>query len=131
MVLASDDTLVYLYTGRKSVRPVPNSVAFYTGDHAGMIANFTHLDEVTRAFGITHILINPGDYETEFEPADRRQILKLLLDDPSHKTIYHVGGFTVLEIGPPGISTNRVGNSAATSTSARPGYGRVWFSGNR
>jgi hypothetical protein len=104
VVLASDDTLVYLYTGRKSVRPVPNSVAFYTNDHAGMLANFTHLDEVTRAFGITHILINPHDYETEFEPEDRQQVLKLLLDDTSHKTIYNADGFTVLEIELPGVS---------------------------
>ena len=67
VVLASDDTLVYLYTGRKSVRPVPNSIAFYTNDRAGMLENFTHLDEVSRAFGITHILINLDDYATEFE----------------------------------------------------------------
>ncbi len=104
VVLASDDTLIYLYTGRKSVRPVPNSVAFYTDDHAGILANFTHLDEVARAFGITHILIGPGDYETEFEPADRQQILRLLLDNPTHKTIYSADGFTVLEIEPAGIS---------------------------
>lgn len=107
VVLASDDTLVYLYTGRKSVRPVPNSVAFYTNDHAGMLANFTHLDDVTRAFGITHILINPRDYETEFEPEDRRQILRLLLDNPRHKTIYAADGFTVLEIESPSISAAR------------------------
>ena len=87
---------------------MPNSIAFYTNDHAGMVANFTHLDEVTRAFGITHILINPDDYETEFEPADRRQILKLLLDDPRHKTIYDAGGFTVLEIEAPGVSADFV-----------------------
>jgi hypothetical protein len=107
VVLASDDTLVYLYTGRKSVRPVPNSVAFYTNDHAGMLANFTHLDEVTRAFGITHILINPHDYETEFEPGDRQQIIRLLLENPRHKTVYSAGGFTVLEIESPGISAAR------------------------
>ena len=104
VVLASDDTLVYLYTGLKSVRPVPNSVSFYTNDHAGMLANFTHLDQVTRAFGITHILINPHDYETEFEPADRKQILRLLMENPAHKTIYSADGFTVLEIQPSGIS---------------------------
>ena len=104
VVLASDDTLVYLYTGRKSVRPVPNSVAFYSNDHAGMLANFTHLDDVARAFGVTHILIGPGDYETEFESQDRQQILHLLLDDPRHKTIYSADGFTVLEIEPAGIS---------------------------
>ncbi|MGH9648373.1 MAG: hypothetical protein ACRD4E_16330, partial [Bryobacteraceae bacterium] len=107
VVLASDDTLVYLYTGRKSVRPVPNSVAFYTNDHAGMLASFTHLDEVTRAFGITHILINPRDYETEFEPEDRQQILRLLLENPRHKTIYAADGFTVLEVGSPSVSSAR------------------------
>ena len=100
VVLASDDTLVYLYTGRKSVRPVPNSVAFYTDDHAGMLANFTHLDQVARSFGITHILINPGDYETEFESGDRRQILHLLGDNPGHRIVYAANGFTVLEIEP-------------------------------
>jgi len=98
VVLASNDTLVYLNTGRKSVRPVPNSIAFYTNDHAGILANFTHLDEVTQAFGITHILISPGDFETEYEPEDRRQILKLLLENPRHKTIYSADGFTVLEV---------------------------------
>ncbi len=107
VVLASDDTLVYLYTGRKSVRPVPNSVAFYTNDHAGMLANFTHLDEVARAFGITHILINPHDYETEFEPEDRQQILRLLIENPRHKTIYSADEFTVLEIQSPSISAAR------------------------
>jgi hypothetical protein len=107
VVLASDDTLVYLYTGRKSVRPVPNSVAFYTNDHAGILANFTHLDELTRVFGITHILVNPHDYETEFESEDRQQILRLLLDNPRHKTIYSANGFTVLEIDSPGISAAR------------------------
>lgn len=108
VVLASDDTLVYLYTGLKSVRPVPNSVAFYTNDHAGMLANFTHLDQVTRAFGITHILISPGDYETEFEAGDRQRILRLLVDNPKHKTIYSAGGFTVLEIEAPGVSVGFV-----------------------
>src|SRR5579872_713003 len=104
VVLASNDTLVYLYTGRKSVRPVPNSVAFNTNDHAGMLTNFTHLDEVVRAFGITHILINPRDYETEFEPEDRQQILRLLLENPRHKTVYAADGFTVLEIESPNVS---------------------------
>lgn len=98
IVLASDDTLVYLYTGRKSVRPVPNSVAFYTNDHAGMLANFTGLDQLVRSFGITHILVSPGDYVTEFEAEDRKEIIRLLLENPAHKTVYSADGFTVREI---------------------------------
>jgi len=98
VVLASNDTLVYLYTGRKSVRPVPNSVAFYSNDHAAMLANFTGLDQVIGSFGITHILVSPGDYVTEFETEDRKEIIRLLLENPAHKTIYSADGFTVREI---------------------------------
>jgi hypothetical protein len=104
VVLASDDTLVYLYTGRKSIKAVPNGVPFYTNDHAGMLVNFTHLDEVVRTFGITHILVNPGDFETEYEAQDRQLIRHILFDDPRHKPIYSADGFTVLEIESPNIS---------------------------
>jgi len=88
-----------LYTGRKSVRPVPNSIAFYTNDHAGMLANFTGLDQLVDTFGITHILVSPGDYVTEFEPDDRKEIIRLLLENPKHRTIYSSEGFTVREVG--------------------------------
>jgi len=108
VVLASNDTLVYLYTGRKSVRPVPNSIAFYTNDHAGMLANFTDLDRLTRAFGITHILVSPGDYVTEFEPDDRKEVIRLLLENPAHKTIYSADGFTIREIDSPSLSVGFV-----------------------
>jgi hypothetical protein len=107
VVLASNDTLVYLYTGRKSVRPVPNSVAFYTNDHAGMLANFTGLDQLAGAFGITHILVSPGDYVTEFEPDDRKDIIRLLSENPAHKTIYSADGFTIREIDHLGTSSYR------------------------
>jgi hypothetical protein len=107
VVLATDDTLVYLYTGRRSVKAVPKGAAFYTNDHAGMLVNFTHLDQVVRDFGITHILINPGDYESEFEPEDRKQILRLLMENPKHRTIYSADGFTVLEIQSPSVSAAR------------------------
>jgi hypothetical protein len=80
---------------------VPNSVAFYTNDHAAMLANFTGLDQLVGAFGITHILVSPGDYMTEFEPVDRQEIMRLLLENPAHKTIYSVDGFTIREIESP------------------------------
>jgi hypothetical protein len=107
VVLASNDTLVYLYTGRKSVRPVPNSVAFYTNDHAGMLANFTGLNQLAGSFGITHILVSPGDYVTEFEPDDRKEIMRLLLENPAHKTIYSADGFTIREVEPLDTSSYR------------------------
>ena len=108
VVLASNDTLAYLYTGRKSVRPVPNSIAFYSNDHAGMLANFTGLDQLARAFGITHILVSPGDYVTEFEPDDRNEVIRLLLENPAHKTIYSADGFTIREIESPSLSVGFV-----------------------
>jgi hypothetical protein len=65
-----------------------------------MLANFTHLDELANALGLTHILVSPDDYATEFEPADRQRALGLLLENPRHKKIYSEDGFTVLEIEP-------------------------------
>ena len=77
---------------------LPNSIAFYSNDHAAMLANFTGLDQVIGSFGITHILVSPGDYVTEFETEDRKEIIRLLLENPAHKTIYSADGFTVREI---------------------------------
>ena len=73
-----------------------------------MLANFTGLDQLVGSFGITHILVSPGDYVTEFEPDDRGQIIRLLLENPAHKTIYSAAAFTVREIESPGLSAGFV-----------------------
>ena len=97
VVLASNDTFLYLYTGLSAVRPVPSSVAFYKGDQAGELENFTQIDDLADFFGITHILITPDDFG-DFEPAQRKFILQTLLNNPRLRKIYVANDSTVLEV---------------------------------
>ena len=97
VVLASNDTFLYLYTGLSAVRPVPNSVAFYRNDAADEVENFTHIDQLADLFGVTHILLAPDDFG-DYEPEQRKSIVAMLLSNPRHKQIYSANNSTILEI---------------------------------
>ncbi|HEV8145540.1 MAG TPA: hypothetical protein VGP79_04135, partial [Bryobacteraceae bacterium] len=98
VMLAFNDTYFYLKTGIKAVRPVPDSVAFYTHNRERTLVNFRNIKSFTRPFGITHILITPGDYLSEFDSGDAREIFSLLTSAPGHHEIYSSQGLVVLEI---------------------------------
>ena len=97
VVLTTNDAFLYLYTGLSAVQPVPNTVAFYKGDQAGEVENFTHIDDLADFFGITHIVIMPEDFG-DFEPAQRQFILQTLLNNPRLRKIYVANDSTVLEV---------------------------------
>ncbi len=97
-VLAADDTLLYLNTGLHAVRPVPNSVAFYRNDSRQMLENFTAVEELERAFGLTHVLVGPTDLAADFGPSEQREALRLLRENPHHRPIYEQDGYTVYRI---------------------------------
>jgi len=98
VVMASEDTLLYLRTGLRSVRPVPNSVAFYRQDRAGMLENFAHPESLEQAFGITHLLIGPTDLSTDFDLADQREAVRLLRQNPRHRLLYEDSGYSILTV---------------------------------
>ena len=97
VVLASEDTLVYLNAGLASVSPVPDSVAFYRRDHARMLDNFTNFKKLGSFFGVTHILLAPGDFATLFDAEDQAEIRRLLLDVP-HREVYNRDGYQILQL---------------------------------
>jgi hypothetical protein len=100
IVMTANDSLLYLDTGLKAVKPVPDSVAFYRQDKPAMLANFSHCDDLARAFGITHILIGPDDYATEFETGDRAEAIRLLRSNPRNHRIHMTGGYELLKVSP-------------------------------
>lgn len=97
VVLANNDTSFYLHSGLSSLRPVPNSVAFYTEDTAAELENFTHFDQFADVFGVTHIVLTPEDFP-DFSPSQREWIRAKLLANPRHKQIHAAHGATVLAI---------------------------------
>ena len=97
VVLTTNDAFLYLYTGLSAVQPVPNSVAFYKGDQAGELENFTHIDDLADFFGITHIVITPEDF-SDYEPAQHQLILQTLWNNPRLRKIYAANDSTVLVV---------------------------------
>jgi hypothetical protein len=97
VVLANNDTSLYLYSGLSSLRPVPNSVAFYKEDTAAELENFTHFDQLADAFGVTHIVLTPEDF-VDFSSEQREWIRGALLSNPRHRQIHTAGGATILAI---------------------------------
>ncbi len=96
-VMANNDTLFHLTTGLKAVRPVPNSVAFYTNDTAGQLKIFNEIEDFEDHFGLTHIVLTPTDF-ADFDEPQRKAISQKLLANPRHKPIFTLGQATVLEI---------------------------------
>jgi hypothetical protein len=97
VVMANNDTRLYLTTGLTAIRPVPNSVAFYKNDVPGQLAIFNHIDEFEEKFGITHMILTPADFG-DFESPQRTEITQKLLADPRHRVIFRSGDSAVLEI---------------------------------
>jgi hypothetical protein len=117
VVMANNDTLLHLSTGLKAVRAVPDSVAFYRNDVAGQLDIFTRFDDFTKTFGLTHIVLTPGDF-ADFEPAQRKTIVEKLLTNPNHRQIFHLGATTVLAIVPQRLSL-KAAPSVSSTTSGR------------
>jgi hypothetical protein len=115
-VLAFNDSLLYLSTGLKGVRPVPNSVAFYRGDRTDEISNFTQIDKLIESFGITHVIVTPDDFG-EYDSDQERLILAALKSNPGLRTIYSADGSLVLETLPGGLSASGAAAGTATNSS--------------
>lgn len=97
VVLAYPDTVVYLSTGLASVRAVPDSVAMYRQDRAGMLDDFVHFDRFASAFGITHILVAPGDPVPDLDADQQGEIRALLVN--GRREIHEVNSYRLLEVG--------------------------------
>ena len=97
VVLAHNDTALYLYSGLSTLKPVPSSVAFYNEDTAAELENFTHFDQLADFFGVTHIVLTPDDF-ADFSAQQREWIREALLTNPRHRQVHSEGGVTVLAI---------------------------------
>lgn len=98
VVMASEDTLLYLNTGFRSVRPVPESVAFYRQDRAAMLKNFTHPESLERAFGVTHILLGAADFSTDFDPPEQKEAIRRLRENRNHRLLYEAGNYAIFTL---------------------------------
>jgi hypothetical protein len=97
VILANNDTYLYLATGLTSVRAVPSSVAIYKRGEAAELDNFMQVGPLVDFFGITHILITPDD----FEPAQRPLVLHALSGNPRLRRVHSPNESVLFEVGEP------------------------------
>jgi hypothetical protein len=105
VVLANNDTALYLQTGLTAIRPVPNSNAFYNGDTAGELEIFTHFDQLADFFGLTHIVITPDDFGI-YDAEQKQWIVRTLTGNRRHQKIYAANDSMVLKIDRGGMAAN-------------------------
>jgi 4-amino-4-deoxy-L-arabinose transferase-like glycosyltransferase len=73
--IAYDDVLLYLYTGRQSIRPIaPSTASGYDNDPAIAQRDAAHLADVARHVGAKYWLVTPGDFGIEL--GDDKTILR-------------------------------------------------------
>jgi hypothetical protein len=71
-IIAYEDGLAYLYTGRQSIRPIASlTQAFYMDDMGYAQRDAAHLTDVARHVNASYWLISPDDFALE-SPSDSR-----------------------------------------------------------
>jgi hypothetical protein len=102
--LASEDALLYLYTGRRAMTEIVPMRYFYTGDRDGVVRLVKSRPAVAREHGLTHIFDAPRDWWRELLPNSRalsRESSEALARNGEVRAVYQAGGVAVYDVRPP------------------------------
>lgn len=97
-LLAYNDPLLYLYTGRRAASLTVLPVYWYRDDHAGMVAAHSRVVRFARAQGLDYAYITESDFHRSLDERDARAVLKNLRENPSLVPVYRSGGGVIYEI---------------------------------
>lgn len=104
--LASEDALLYLYTGRQAVTPIVPMRYFYQRDGEGVVQLVKSRPAIARDHGLGYILDAPRDWWRELLPNPRavsREASRLLARSPEAERVYGAGGCSVYAVKTPGF----------------------------
>jgi hypothetical protein len=87
--VASDDAVLYLYTGHAGMALILPSRLYYHADLHGIAEEYRGIDSFARRNHLRYLLRTPGDFAGDFAPAVGRGILDGLLTDPQHFRLLH------------------------------------------
>jgi len=87
-VLAYQDTLVYLYTGRTALRPIVASKGFYRNDPAALWGIFRNIDDYARQHGASCLLSTAGDYHTDAVISDHAAMESIFAQNPRLRIVF-------------------------------------------
>lgn len=99
--LASEEVVLYLYTGRKGLRPVVPMDYYYRGDAAGVAEFLNSRPALARAHGLGYILDGPRDWRREILPngeALEEASRMALARDAGEQRVYEAEGCTIYRV---------------------------------
>ena len=103
-LLASDDALLYLYTGRMGLRPVVPTRFFYRDDRRGAVEFVQSVPEIAKQHHLSYILAAPRDWRGELLPGTLAQEShRMLARDPRVHAVFRSKNSVVYAV-EPGIS---------------------------
>ncbi len=99
--LASEDVVLYLYAGRKGLRPVVPMDYYYRGDAVGVAKFLNSRPALARDHGLDYILDGPRDWRREIRPngeALEEASRMALARDAGAQRVYEAEGCTIYRV---------------------------------
>ena len=97
-LLAYDDPLVYLYTGRPAACLTALSLYWYRNDHAGMVAAYSGVVPFARQHALDYAYVADSDYHRHMGAEDASQAVRVIRRNPDLEALYRTAGATVYRI---------------------------------
>ncbi|MGC9972774.1 MAG: hypothetical protein ABSE56_19500 [Bryobacteraceae bacterium] len=97
-VLAYQDPILYLHTGRKACRLVVPPALVYSGDRQALERFFSGVADFAHEQRLTYAVLTPGDLSAELPDEDRRTAYRMFRANPRLKQVYAAGRVSVCRI---------------------------------
>lgn len=98
-VVAYNDPVLYLYTGRESIsRPLPPSI-WYSEDHARAVELYSELPAYARDHGAVYVYHTSADFLRDMGEAEAKPVEEAIRSNPELTPIYKRGIGTIYRVG--------------------------------
>ena len=98
-VVAHNDPVLYLYTGRHSIRrPLPPHI-WYEGDHALTLKLYRALAPYALEHGAGYVYFTSADTHSDMDTADADDVVEAVHSNPAFSTIFQYGIGTIYRVG--------------------------------
>ena len=121
VVVAYNDPVLYMYTGRASIsRPLPPSI-WYSEDHARALEMYRTLPVYAREHGAEYVYYTTEDLRRDMGDADSTALDHAIRFNPSLQEIYHGGIGTIYRAGAVDLRPTSAYTTPPSNTITRPG----------
>ena len=121
-LIAYNDPVLYLYTGRRAIsRPLPPYI-WYTEDHARAVELYRDLASYARDHGAGYVYYTTADLRRDMGDSDTTSIEDVIRANPAFTVIYQQGIGTIYRVDPVARDRPKTAYTAApTATITNPG----------